>query len=119
VLGYNYNPDYYSVVRGCIALNSRVTAYNAIGRVIGNGMDWSGDYNYARSTGMTLTCNGVTYTPTSRYHGKDGGDTSTYDISSLLESIWGLNFLYSWDWNAGTNLPVLKNVGGLQNHTVQ
>jgi hypothetical protein len=130
VVGYNHN----GTVRNCVALNPSIrTSSNSswnIGRVVGQNDSILAN-NYARSTGMTLTYNNGsnTYTPTPGLNLKDGADITSAEYNS--QSWWTTagnwstanngfvwDFTDVWEWGAN-NLPILRNVGGVQNHTVQ
>jgi formylglycine-generating enzyme required for sulfatase activity len=126
VAGFNGLTSGTRLVQNCVALNLRVASVgNVVRRVVA--WNYSGGAtlynNYARSTGMTLTNNGVNYTPTSALNGEDGANTTAYNTQSFwtTASNWrnaAWNFTTVWQWNSVTNLPILRDVGGPQNHTV-
>jgi ribosomal protein L11 len=107
-----------TTITNCVALNSLINATDEtistgiIGRVYGNGTPTTSTYNYGK-TGMTMTSNSTTVTPTSDASGKDGADTSTWNTSGFwtTASNWGgtaWDFTNVWEWNASLSRPILK-----------
>ena len=86
-----------------------------IGRVTGR---WHKETEncYARSDMTVIDPGG--YTPDS---GKDGLDLADgeYNTMQFWASSVNFDFTIVWDWNSVTGLPILRNAGGFQNHTVK
>jgi len=114
----NTTPDI--TLKNCVALNpgiygnsgfgkARVTSSLGIGQCIVSN-------NYARSD-MLIDGNTIT---SSNANGKDGADVAagTYKTQAFWQSTLGWDFTNVWQLNAN-NLPILRGVGGTQNHNVQ
>jgi len=121
---------YFGAPTNCVALNGSITVTGTgIGRVSGT-TGVVPQNCYARATGMTLTRNGSPYTPTPALNGSDGENTTLYNTQAFYTtaSNWRevqdeLFNSYVWDfttvWQMGSNnLPILRGVGGAQNHTL-
>ena len=115
-----------TAVQNCVALNnnSGTSIRRRIGVIVTGSIGNIFKNNYARSD-MTLT----NYTPTPDLNGEDGANITSAQYNS--ESWWknagnwrttdggsAWDFVNVWEWGAN-NLPILRNVGGVQNHTVQ
>jgi hypothetical protein len=134
VVGYNEE-----AISNCVALNPNVrkTANNGnnLGRVFGYGSHYEVNNNYARSD-MIIQYN-TAVTPTNKtplnkgLNNPDGVDVPAAQYNSQswwrTASNWSTDgysdgtvwdFDNVWEWGAN-NLPILRNVGGTQNHTVQ
>jgi len=108
-------------LRNCVALNPSVTLTSndtGIGRVVGTNVYSFLSNNYAHSSGMTLGYNNgnSVYTPVGGSNLKDGQSTSLYNTATFWATTMSWDFSNVWEWGAG-ELPILKNVGGLQNPT--
>jgi len=117
------------IVRNCVALNSSVTITENstfLGRVVGvAGANTTLQNNHARA--MT------NYVPPASSVGanlKDGATTSAHNTENFWRQtlrigtagsqdylVW--NFNNVWQWSSASQLPILRGVGGTQNHTVQ
>jgi len=116
-------------VRNSVALNSSVTQTadtTDLGRVAGGtGGSWATSTeqnNYARAM-MMRNNNGATYEPSViGANSKDGTTvspgtgTGQYNNIAFWRGVFQ-NFDNHWQWNVTSRLPVLRNVGGAQNHT--
>ena len=125
----NNDGDYFYYGNGSNMENSvalspmvRQTANDdtTIGRVMGQEKNYYASIltnNHARDD-MRLTYNNgaSVYVPTEEP--KDGVGTSAYGTEAFWEGL-GWDFENVWEWNLSTKLPILRNVGGVQNHTVQ
>jgi hypothetical protein len=89
----------------CVALNSSITS-NISGASISRVAD-SVTSSYGK-TGITMTRNGVTYTPTSNLNGQDGLDTTTWNTSAFWSSTVGWDMTNIWQWSSSLTRPVLR-----------
>jgi hypothetical protein len=116
---------------------------NQIGRIIALPTTFSSDYslyyaecNYSRSDMKVLhSYNGISgiekiidkndpdYTKVDgldigpeNYSNKDWWQTAAIWTTTNNTPVW--DFTNIWEWSAANNLPILRNVGGTQNHTV-
>ena len=109
-------------VQNSVALNPglRVTAggiSERAGRVVG-ATNASLINNYARSS-MPLDIDGGFTFPFGTSNSRHGANTSLHSTAAFWEALWADAFENVWTWNAATGLPVLREVGGEQNHRLQ
>ena len=102
-----------SRIRGCVALNGRITSDTAnIGRITSNEENSAFfPNNYARSDLILRTL---------LNDNLDGIDVnaSLYTQEAFWRDLWNSDFDDIWEWNPSARLPILKNVGGQQNPRV-
>jgi hypothetical protein len=120
--------DHWSnAVQHCVALNPSVIGTDAdtyAGRVVGRTTSGTMTNNHARS-GMNVSIGGTTKTI------ENDGDSAGVDGQSASAGLYNApgfwrdgiplswDFNSGWSWNASTSLPILQNVGGVQNHTLK
>ncbi|MCL2625389.1 MAG: hypothetical protein FWD46_01035 [Cystobacterineae bacterium] len=109
----------FGTVQNSVALNASAAVSDInVGRVVGRNTDGSTLFNNHARRGMMLSHNnGTNYTPTSGATLKDGVSTSEYGEQGFWIGL-GWDFKERWEWGP-QGLPILRNVGGTQNPTVQ
>jgi len=131
---------YASEVRNCVALNPSVTsrmsssqASSYTGRIVGQNSqtfvnnhardDMNIRYAVIEGSSPGTEKNFNISGPTNVAHRMDGADVAADEYGTQLfwETTMGWSFSETgaWKWNSDTQLPILRRVGGDQNHEVQ
>jgi len=115
----------------CVVLNPSVqttsTSALEVGRVFVPYDDGDTANNYARKSMILTYNNGAAKTPNANLYNYDGASITSVQYQSAswwttagtwsdFYGVW--DFANVWQLNSTTNLPILRNVGGAQNHTV-
>jgi len=115
-------PHNEGAVGNCIVLSTSIKAGSpdGIGRIVNTNIGSMAN-NYGRKD-IVMEANGMPYAPV------NGSPTDGLDIEESeynKKSFWSGGPLYwenfdnIWEWNTATALPILKNIGGIQNHSVE
>jgi len=122
---YDY-PSTLSTVTNCVALNSNITG-DFLARIF-DGQAAPSVMNYGRSDMQENGSTGSWISAIDANHGEDitateYGDEEWWKTPGTWGTAdgafaWDFSSSGPWGWNGTTNLPILKNVGGAQNHTV-
>ena len=108
-------------VRNAVALNPNVSGDEFNGRIMSTkwGSPLEGDVsnNHARND---MLINSEPFIGIGKLSNEHGASVAigTIHTQAFWQTTMGWDFNNIWQWNASTKLPILRNVGGEQNHTL-
>jgi uncharacterized repeat protein (TIGR02543 family) len=125
VIGGVAGGQYGDIMQNNIALNPAIVRSagdeTTFGRVTGFAGTLPGN-NYARSDMVFINISPTVTPNTNGLHGADVSVTTPsggYHSLSFWQTTMGWDFTTTWEWNADTNLPILRNMpAGTQNPQV-